>query len=105
MRRQGIADSGGGTDTHQNHQCRRLCNCRPVGTRPLFGRVFKTGYNCKRARLTAMRNGDACVGGRGDGRADARHDFKGQPRRRKRRTLIAAPSEDKAVAAFQPHHL
>ena len=51
----------------------------------------------------AMRDGDARIGGHGDGRSHAWHDFKRQAVFRQEQGFLAAAPEDEGVAALEAH--
>ena len=50
-----------------------------------------------------MRDGDARIGGHGDGGSHARHDFKRQAVFRQEQGFLAAASEDEGIAALEAH--
>ena len=51
----------------------------------------------------AMRDGDARIGGHGDGGSHARHDFKRQAVFRQEQRFLAAPPEDEGIATLEAH--
>ena len=57
----------------------------------------------ERGRDSAVRDGDARVGGHGNRRRDARHDLKRDAVFLKQHALFAAAPKDEGIAAFQAH--
>ena len=70
-----------------------------------FGRIFVTGDYGEVTCQTAVGDGNAGIRGRGDGGADAGHNFKGQSGLRQRKALFPAATEDEAIPPFQAHNL
>jgi hypothetical protein len=76
---------------------------RPVDPLAVLA-AFVAGDDSERRRDAAVRERNACIGRRGDRRADARNDFEGHARGGERFGLLAAASEDERVAALETHH-
>ena len=58
----------------------------------------------QRRAEAAMGDGDAGIGGRGDGGGHAGHDLEGHTRRDQRFGLLAAAAENEGIAALQADH-
>ena len=57
----------------------------------------------ERGRDGAVRDGDARIGGHGDGGGDARHDLERDALFLEQQALLAAAPKDEGIAALEPH--
>jgi hypothetical protein len=70
----------------------------------LLGRVLMAGEDGEHGVVVAMGDRNAGVGGTGDGRTDAGHDFKGTAGFDQFLGFLTPASENEGVAAFEPGH-
>ena len=98
-------DIGKRTDAHEEHERALRAHERLEVDVVIGAGALVAGDDVQRRREIAVRHGNAVVGGNGDGRRDAGHDFVGHAMLGEQLELLAAAAEHERVAALQAHDL
>ena len=75
----------------------------PAHVAPALCRILVSRDDGERGRDGTVRDGDARIGGHGDGGGDARHDLERDALFLEQQALLAAAPEDEGIAALESH--